>query len=236
MRNKKGSHVGMILSFLVFITFLGFLYTAIEPATKSAEDKLDLVAYLKVELLKEFSADMSTLVLKAVPASNCIEFDLPDQGLKDWGIVARDSVDNPIDSFAGPAKSVFEFDEGGIFKAYYSSEFDLGEDDIGLCDPLELGTTYNISLFKTTDEIFESKILNVSDSLEDDSNYEALKNKLNIGVGDEFGFVFRNESKGIVTGTEEKDVSTDVFVEEIPIQYLDSEANIKSGFLSIKVW
>ncbi len=235
MRNKRGSHVGMILSFLIFVTFLGFLYTVIEPATRSAEDKLDLMAYLEVELLKEFSADMSSLILEVPTSTGCIQFDLPDDGLEDWGIVAKDINNIPYNTFTDPTKSVVDFGNGGILKLYYSPEFEFMGSERS-CDEIIEGTDFNISLFKTTKELFESRILNLSDYLDDAENYEDLKDKLNIGVGDEFGFKFNDENKEFVAGTEDKNVSTDVFVEEIPIQYINNKANIKSGFLNIKVW
>ena len=65
--------------------------------------------------------------------------------------------------------------------------------------------------------------------------YENLKDELKIPVGSEFGFSFTNRTSGVV-GTEEKNISTSIYAEEIPIQYIDGEANINPGFISIKVW
>ena len=37
MENKKGSHVGMILSFALFITFVVFIYTIVNPTINTSE-------------------------------------------------------------------------------------------------------------------------------------------------------------------------------------------------------
>ena len=232
MRNKRGSHVGMILSFLVFMTFLAFLYSVIEPATRSQEDKLDLVEYLKVELVNEFTAEVSILIFEVPPAGSCIEFST-ESGLGDKNAVAKDIEDNNYNSYVGISNTFVDFSGGGVLRLFYSDQFPETS-SISSCTPLIKGGDYEISLFKTTEEIFESRILNISDYLED--NYQLFKEEKGIGVGNEFGFVFNDENKNFVTGTEDKNVSTDVFVQELPIQYMDSEANIKSGFLNIKVW
>jgi len=238
MINKRGSHVGMILSFLVFMTFVGFLYSVIEPATRSQADKLDLMKFLKIELLKEFSADMSTLTIKipVIPrVIKCVSFPIPDIDLEGRGVVAKDIDGNLFPSHVLLGRTEMTVAGKGVFKIYYSEEFGMGV-DIGSCTQLT-EDMYEVSLFKTDEEIFGSKILNVSELINlDQKYYEELKQKFGVGVGEEFGFVFNDENKNFISGTEEKNVSTDIFVEELPIQYIDSEANIKSGFLNIKVW
>ena len=231
MINKKGSHVGMILSFLVFITFLAFLYSVIEPATRSQEDKLDLVEYLKTELVAEFTADMSTVIF-GVSSGGCFEFETPS-GLVGKGVVAKDENDLVHESYIMGTDTRVEYGTGSVLKLYYSDEFSIPSPPKTACSTL---TSYDIDLFRTTEEIFESRILNLSTYFEDKSNYESFKEEKGIGFGDEFGFAFSNESREVVTSTEDRNASTDIFVQEVPIQYMDSEANIKSGFLNIKVW
>lgn len=234
MRNKKGSHVGMILSFLVFITFLAFLYSVIEPATRSQEDKRDLINYLEVELVNEFTADMSTIIFRVPSKNNCFQFNT-EEGLKTSNVVAKNESDFVFPSGTSSSDTFVQYGYGDVLKLYYSGEFP-GSSDISPCNKLIKGIDYDISLFKTTEDIFESRILNLSNYLKDNANYEQFKIDKDIGVGNEFGFVFSDEDKNPVAGTEEKNVSTDIFVQELPIQYIDSKANIKSGFLNIRVW
>ena len=39
IKSKKGSHVGVVVSFVIFVTFLIFLYTIIQPATVREKDR-----------------------------------------------------------------------------------------------------------------------------------------------------------------------------------------------------
>ncbi len=49
--NKRGSHVGMMISFVIFITFLVFLYSILQPVIKTRQDKELVLDSLKTELL-----------------------------------------------------------------------------------------------------------------------------------------------------------------------------------------
>src|SRR3989338_4723442 len=63
MIGKRGSHVGVMLSFVIFVTLLIFLYSAIQPLTKTKKEKQSLLDFLKVELIKKFSADLTTVTI-----------------------------------------------------------------------------------------------------------------------------------------------------------------------------
>ena len=61
---KRGSHVGVMLSFVIFLTFFIFLYTIIEPVIRTQEDKQALSDYLGTELIKMSFANMTTFSIK----------------------------------------------------------------------------------------------------------------------------------------------------------------------------
>ncbi|MCK4647518.1 hypothetical protein KAT24_01145 [Candidatus Pacearchaeota archaeon] len=50
--DKKGSHVGMMLSFVIFVTFLVFLYSILQPVIKIRQDKKLILDSLIIELAK----------------------------------------------------------------------------------------------------------------------------------------------------------------------------------------
>ncbi|MBA7696918.1 hypothetical protein ES703_105572 [subsurface metagenome] len=122
-----------------------------------------------------------------------------------------------------------------FFKIYNSEEFE--ELDVGTmekCNNLRRKEKeYIVGLIRTDEYIFETKIIDLRDEYE--TSYENLKNELNIPIGSEFGFSFTYSNKTII-GTSEKNVSTSVYAEEIPIQYIDREASTSSGFINIRVW
>ncbi len=49
---KKGSHVGMMLSFIIFITFFVFLYTVLQPIIKTEQNKKLILDSLEIELVE----------------------------------------------------------------------------------------------------------------------------------------------------------------------------------------
>ena len=232
--NKRGTHVGVILSFLIFVTFLAFLYSVTEPVTRVSRDKLDLLDYLKIELVKEFSEDMSTLTIN-LSEEGCVIFSEFDEGLRGLGVVAKDSEDNQLNAHRIGGDTEVNETEIGILKLYYSKEFSNGTDLD--CENILGSGDYEIRIFRTTQEIFASRITRVSNEIEGNiTYYNKLKEKLGASLDDEFGFTFTDKDKTFIAGTEEKDVDVDIYSEEIPIQYLDSKANINPGFLSIRVW
>jgi len=59
--------------------------------------------------------------------------------------------------------------------------------------------------------------------------------RLNIPPGSEFGFTFEYNN-GTQINMGEQDVTTNVYVKELPMQYIDKDANTLLGKLIIKTW
>ena len=57
---KRGSHVGVILSFVIFITFLIFLFSALQPTLKIEKDKEATLEYITNSIV-ELSSDNMTI-------------------------------------------------------------------------------------------------------------------------------------------------------------------------------
>jgi len=247
LSQKKGTHVGMILSFLIFVTFLAFLYSITQPATKVKQDKLDLVSYLEIELMNKFSENL-TIVTVQLGVLGCVKFDMFDKELNKSGAIAKKvtgtsegeletKIDSSIDTFG--RITINSGSENEKTKFYYSNQFNksYGPPCGGSDKNLVKVSDYNITLYRTSKEIFESKIKNISKEINNSREYyNQLKDELGMAFDDEFGFTFRNSSREVIAGTEEKEANIDIYSEEIPIQYIDGEANIKPGFLVIKVW
>ena len=236
--NKKGSHIGVVLSFVIFITFLTFLYSITEPLTKVERSKQNLLDYIEVELLKDFSEDMTSasVNIENHVGDNCIKLPLIDDGLQGINSIVKDEDEIILQSFLDSDDGIkVNRDSKYFLKIYYSNEFDNGG-DIGGCVDLLDGFDYSIGSIRTTEHVFESNINNLTDYINlGVDNYAKVKSRFKIPLGDEFGFSFKNDNEEII-GTQEKNISASVYVEELPIQYIDSEANIKSGFVVIRVW
>ncbi len=243
MKNRKGSHVGMVLSFVIFVTFLIFLYTIVEPTIRMQRDKESLLDYLKIELMERFSTDLTS-------ASITINKTLPQPCIELLNLVTELNI-TPVVIVKGelgkifPSKiegNDFKIDRGTeeieefFFKIYYSGEFEevIGWTFDGECKSYDKDLEqYTIGLVRTDEYIFETKINDLIEEYE--TNYDNLKSDLNLPLGNEFGFslIHSDETK---IGTEEREISADIYAREIPVQYVDEEANINSGFINILVW
>ncbi len=63
MISKKGSHVGMMLSFVIFITFIVFIIIMFDPIIRSGKNEKYLFDQLEIELLEKFETNGDVLVV-----------------------------------------------------------------------------------------------------------------------------------------------------------------------------
>lgn len=233
--NKRGGHVGIVLSFVIFVTFLVFLYTITEPAIKVDKGKEDLLEFLKAELINEFKEDMTSITLKIEESvsENCVIIGFDEIKTEEKIVVKDDETDTLLESSFEDGKVRIKINGAENIKVYSSKEFENGNSLSGcaIIDEEE----YKIGAVRTTEEMFEKKIMELEKEISN-GGYEAVKERLKIPSGDEFGFVFENGTRDVIAKTKEKEITTNIFVEEIPIQYIDNQANKKPGFLKIKVW
>ena len=241
MINKRGSHVGMVLSFVIFVTFLVFLYSALEPTINKNQDKQFLLEHLKISLLNEFEANLTTVTVSADKGAfddritNCLSLNKEEDEFANLKLpenfLVKDVSGTTVLSGLDAKNILIEWisADNNIFNIYFSGEKfrDSASPSCGKA------TSATIKLVKEEKFIFESKISSVRDN-----GYDNLKSKFNIPVGNNFWFgVMDGERINTLYELGKIDNSgLSVYSEEIPILYVDKEANINSGFLTIKVW
>ncbi|MDO8622694.1 MAG: hypothetical protein Q7R52_00440 [archaeon] len=254
--DKRGSHIEMILSFVVFVTFLVFLYSIIAPSIKQQKDKDYLLEYLQDKITEKVVTDFDYYSLTIDPNAEYTEYDqflldmpkLPNsQGhysiiIKNgydelinlvWYIKAGDSDNNNwmINTHDRPTMR--------YFKIYYSSSLPLKS-------PQEITDKNGYKKLSSNDYYFEfirrEKLIYSSDistkikCTPDTSEYDTLKNEFNIPTGRDFSFKF--DFGGITCNKDGLDnvKGINVYSEEIPVLYFDSNANINKGLLTVYVW
>ena len=244
-RNRSGSHVGMILSFVIFITFVVFLYSVIRPAVATGEDKKTTLSYIEKKVEGNTSAVLATITVKIQdsknPTENCVKLEkFFVYSLVSAHLIVENETKNWQDAYYDPAN---DFDDLRInrkdrnnlfFKIYYSPEFDkLQTTAINPCTLVHYLADYNITSVVSGSYVFEKRIYELVDYYQND--YEKLRDAFNVPSGTEFGLGF-TQSNGtkITIGNAPKSVS--VYAGETPIQYIDDNANIQSGFINVKVW
>jgi len=241
MRGKLGSHVGMILSFVIFITFIVFLYVILRPAVTTSEDKKATLTYIERQILENVSANFTStsVSISENPPESCVSIlnlllipELSPPGIK---VKNKDGIiQQEIYVQTNSPNLLIDRNSPGVFFYIYSSpewEFinEASRDD---CKAIG-DDKYQIGLVKETNYPFEENLIEFIDYYK--TNYEDLKKELKTPPGAEFGlgFIQSNQSE-ISVGTPGK--SANVYAEVIPIQYIDDSANIQSGFINIKVW
>ncbi len=236
--DKRGTHVGMVISFAVFVIFLVFLYSAIEPAVKIQKDKQSLLDYLESALIEQTYAEITTFTIMIDetinPNKDCLKVqNIIGEITNETDLIIKDEFDNVLNYLVqGQALIIGTgYFFSGFLKFYYSEDLPSSPSFEGVgCEPI---TGISVGLVRTETNIFETKIIDLINEYE--NNYESLKEELNIPAGSEFGFSF-TYSNGTIIETQKEELSTSVYAKEIPIQYVDEEASINFGFMNIWVW
>ncbi|GBE20178.1 MAG TPA: hypothetical protein ENG87_04395 [Candidatus Pacearchaeota archaeon] len=229
INNKKGSHVGVILSFVLFITFLIFIYTLIEPTIVVQKDKQYLLNYIEGEILKRVSENLTSVIVSANSSHvgfNCLEINKTRLGLDGLDYIVKDENNIIVNSSsAGEFTRIYWPVRSKVFfKIYYSNEtFSDSIMENTLCD------NATIRSVRTDKYVSRSKMVNLID------NYADFESSLNLPSGNYFSYSFEY-TNGTKIETGEKNVSTSVYAKEKPVQYLDSEANLNKGIINIRVW
>lgn len=235
LQNKKASHVGMILSFVIFVTFLIFLFSILGSPIKLPSNKDALIDYLEIELAERFAANLTILTISPINSGSepCIAINIDTYGLTNLNTLVKDKNNALVGSReSGDYLFVDWPTDEEFFKIFYSEETlnNLDFTSTGTCHGLQIAEVNSVreNSYYNSDKIKQF-------ILDYETNYLSFKTELNVPQNSEFGLGFVNSSDGLIE-TPQRDIITDIFSREIPIQYFDESANIKSGFINIRVW
>lgn len=247
VKSRRGSHIDIVISFVIFIVFLGFLYSIISPA-KVQENKEAILNYLETEIKDKLSANLisSSINIPGDYTWDCFQVEHTINFEEGLNVIVKDENEIPIrfGLIDTPDKKYLRIDgtpNKKSFKIYYSEEkfedFPLNSEGCTFApNTYHLETEDNpikqVGLVRTEKYIFETKVEKV---FKDDDSYKEVKESLNLPYGSEFSFNF-TFNDGTSVAWENKKVSTNTYAREIPVQYINEEANITLGYLNIKVW
>lgn len=235
--NKKGSHVGIVISFLIFITFVLFIYLIVQPSL-SGEEKRTFLESLEQSLIKESTAELTTASVKlsgSPDGSGCFQLDsfMSETGMGE-NITAKNDGGTSLTTEVSGNNLEITDNGDSFFRVYYSEEFSPTSGSLSGCDSLSEGGGYDIGLLKTNDEIFESKIKSLIQDYK--NNLDGLKEVLDFPDTNEFGLNFTYSNGTSISVGQEEVVGTSVFVGDRQIQYI-SESGLKEiGKLNVRVW
>lgn len=242
-KNRTGSHVGMILSFVIFITFIVFLYSVIKPAVNTGEDKTTTLEYVGGKITKNTSTNLTSVGLKinsnSNPNSNCIQLQnfLAFVDIRPpYPIIVKNETGGIENAYSNNGASFANLlinrkDRNNLFfEVDFSPVFSGLNLNTTPCNPIVIN--YNISLVRTEVYVFERNMYSLIDYYKKD--YEGLRNEFKIPPGNEFGFIFK-QSNGTDIEVGGKGAAN-IYAKEIPIQYFDDKAIVQSGFINVRVW
>jgi len=246
MRGKQGSHVGMILSFVIFITFVVFLYTVVSPAVNTGESKKTILETIKIEVERNISTDLTTAVIQIVssknPNQNCVKLTnlltllaIPPNSSGNYPLIVKNETENIQLAYTIDMIADLQINRNNksnrFFKIYSAPQF--SGLPISTIDPCSSVTDYNVSSITIDSYSIERKIYQFIDNYKND--YNGLKTILKVPPGSEFGFSFK-QANGTIISVGNTTGTVSVYADETPIQYVNNSANILSGFINIRVW
>ncbi len=245
-KSKRGTHVGVILSFVIFVTFLVFLYVILQPSIRTGASDQNLLNDLEENLVSRVSADMTSVSVgidgSVLDTKTCLKLNglITKTEISTNIIVKNDSEDTFKSYLIGSTGNfglLVDREESGttLLKVRVSEEFPpiMVDPGISNCEDLNEDNGYIIGLVRTDKYIFESKVEDLMSKYRID--YGGTKDTLSVSDQNEFGFSF-TYSNGTTIKTNEVNVSTDVFARELPVLYVDKNAGKVSGLIGIRIW
>ena len=252
-KEKKGSHIGIILSFTIFVSFVFFFYVMVQPAIKY-ETKQNQIELLKGRIIEEASEELKSFSVTAywsgqnIPACLKLENFVNVANIEE-GIRAR-NYDRNLDFYLSDNDVYVKIYGDSFIKIYESVEFEgMGSaEGMSGCAELVNGPSgYVIGFTRIEERIFETKIIKLIENYFE--NYEEVKEELGIPRGNEFalGFVYSNGTEigfsysgGEFVFTGNSNIIppkvANVFADESPIEYISSNASKKIGKIKIIIW
>ncbi len=247
---KRGSHIDIVISFVIFVTLLIFIFSIFAPKLKIS-DQQAIIDYIRAKLISNFTSNLTTFTIQINTIGfkkDCIQFTsgtikgIIGQYIDENKLIIKNgSNDNLTYGIWGGNLNILTGKSfNGFLKFYYSKSF---EDSIckgtkpqcgfkGGCDTL---AGYEIGLIREITSIILFNIEELAKRYYDD--YEGLKVELGIPPGTEFAFTFATSDGTIIIRAEPDEIpTTNVYSEESPVTYTDNDGNVLEGFLTIKVW
>lgn len=240
MKNKKASHISFVIAFMLFITFVIFLFMMLHPAVRIDEEEKAVLNHLSKEIIEQASAELVVVDVTA-SSGDCLKIDLNEIGLNNFdldvskldsnNISVKDSARNDVNFELTDGDLKFERDNIGFFKIFISDAGGFSYPGTVSCSGiLQIPDT---GLVRKEKYVFKNKFMELTDE-----DYDTLKTRLDI-ANEDFSFSLLDSEKNPISGTETTNPSPkdkSVYAELFPITYVDENADRKAGHIKVVVW
>jgi len=245
MRSKKAAagHVEIIISFLIFITFVVFLLVFVNPIEKNKDKEYylemtekALMEYLEVDMTL-FSIGINQQALLdalAVGSCVCIDYDYPSK------VIGRDENEDLV-----PARTIGSYiciqpdaaSPKRFYKLYFSGEF---TENPGVCtgssDPIINEPDYTLGVINQYKKVSNQRVNALNAAYATDASYETfrtdtlkLNNYFNVEIKTTAGEVL---ASGKILDPKE----SDILAKDIPIEIIKADGEIIPAIMNIQVW
>ncbi|HOW37100.1 MAG TPA: hypothetical protein PLK34_02535 [Candidatus Pacearchaeota archaeon] len=258
--NKRGSHVGVILSFAIFITFVMFLYVLVQPNLVDSETQVSALRTLQRDILQNVSDNLTITGVKiSIPAGSQSCLRLQDFFINTQigdRLLASDEIGTTFEMYkssdnngrdlllySGQASDKWAATDKTVIRIYNSSEFEIvgvqtpSDPPGGQCNKQIIPPNYLVGYTSTREVVMASKLNNLIEIYNRSDpflGYIPLKEKF--GLVSDFGFNFTYQNKTSVGTTKQVSQSRAVEVLETPVIYCSPNRIIESGSLNVRIW
>lgn len=226
--NKRGSHVGVIISFIIFVTFLVFIYSISEPTIRVKESKDYMTIYINSALEDYLSTQLNTTTI-LLSGQSCVI--APNFRYNQKNLVVKNEK-GQIVPFMKSGNNLIINNAGENFVKIYSSDEvfnDHSDDTISGC----VAIPEEYSMITSKNVVSYSKLLKTITNFSNE--YDSLKKTLEIPDDVDFSLKFKLVN-GTSMETQTDELNKNIYAEEFAVRYLDKDANIQTGMLTVKVW
>lgn len=235
--DKRASHVGMILSFVIFITFVFFLYFVFEPSLKTSDEKKLILSSIESKLLNEFQEDFMQVIVtnkSLIIAGDCLKIQNSNIFPNTFLIVVKDSENNFVEYNSSSTNTIYVNWTDGIkfLRVYGANNLTERENSVDISSCIKEGKIESIDIQKY------ASLGKIRDSSNEyNSNYDIFKNNLKIPTEYEFEFQFKDAEDNWYNATRPvRPSKIDIYARKLSVAYFDKDANILIGDLYVRTW
>jgi len=252
--NKRGSHVDVIISFVIFISFIAFSYILLQPTLTTKQVKESVANSLEISLVNNLSNGSTnnltiiSLAARQNSVKTCINLKdfLNKAGINSPNLVLKNSTgaifpisnsttDLYVDVTSNQQLNYF-------FSVYYSPSFSLiPGGTLSGCNTLQQGNSqnnYTIGQAETvsslSQNIFDFNVRSLIGTY--NQNYDYIKRWFNLSPGNNFGFNFTYQNQTTIGTNDKIPQFTEVYSQAFPILYTTGNSSLQSGLLTVRIW
>lgn len=229
---KRGveHHIEIILSFVIFVGFIIFLFTFLKPVRNKDISQTVLDAAQR-GIENNVSVNYNYVSIKtnnSISGCFCASLDI-----KSMNIVVRDEVGIVVDSELRGEYVCIQGNGYKFYTIYYSSIFESGS-NLEDCEDLPEGN-YSFGLLRENKVLGYPNLLSLNQSYNE--NYDSIKDDLNVPSSNDFGFLVR-ESTGveIIKVMKKQPSKISIIARDIPSRLLNESGDVRYVILNVQAW